>query len=119
MDLERLVDLVEPLGTVGRPAPTALIERQLQLTQQARDLLARRDMSHALTGPERRFVEFVERGEPTRKELAVNHPLREERKPSRNDRSLRLLVRSAGPPVGAVRRLSRTISAQWLSPVTE
>src|SRR6476469_3738989 len=70
---ERLVDLAEPFGAVGCPATTALVERQLQLAQQARDLFARRDMAQARAGPKRCLVEIVERGEPARKELAIDH----------------------------------------------
>src|SRR5258705_5791090 len=77
MDLERLVDLVEPFGTVGGATAAALIERQFQLAQQARDLLPRRYVAHARTGAERGLVEVVERGQPARKELAVNHALGE------------------------------------------
>src|SRR5580704_9920997 len=71
VDFERLVDLAEPFGAVGCAAAAALVERKLQLPQQACDFLARRHMAHARAGPERRLVEVVERGEPAGKELAV------------------------------------------------
>ena len=40
VELERLVDLGEPFGAVGGAAPAALVERQLELAQQTRNLLA-------------------------------------------------------------------------------
>ena len=73
MEFERLVDLVEPLGTVGRAAAAAFIERQFQLAQQAGDLLARGQVAHARTGAERRLVEVVERGETARKKFTIDH----------------------------------------------
>src|SRR5580704_11512752 len=75
VDFERLVDLGEPLGAVGGAAAAALIERQFQLAQQAGHLLARRHMAQARAGAECRLVEVVERGQPTRKELTVDHTL--------------------------------------------
>ena len=63
MDLERLVDLDEPLGPVRGTAPAALIQRQFQLTQQARDFFTRRDVAHARAGSERRLIEVVECGQ--------------------------------------------------------
>src|SRR5882724_3726922 len=75
VDFERLVDLVEPFGPVRRAAPAALIERKLQLAQQARRLFARRDMAEIRAGAERRLIEVVERGETARKELAIDHAL--------------------------------------------
>src|SRR5450631_201828 len=72
VDFERLVDLGEPFRPVGGPAAATLVERQFQLAQQARDLLARRDVTHVRPGTERRLVKIVERGQPARKKLAVN-----------------------------------------------
>src|SRR6185437_14002412 len=77
MKFERLVELVEPFGPVGRAAAAAFVQRQLQLAQQAGDFLAGGDMSEARTGAERGLVEVVERGQAARKELAIDHPLRE------------------------------------------
>src|SRR5258708_35353334 len=48
--LERLVDLGEPFGPVGGAAAAALVERQLELTQQAGHLLARGDIAQARAG---------------------------------------------------------------------
>src|SRR5882724_13363280 len=73
VDFERLVDLVEPFGPVRRAAPAALVERKLQLAQQARHLFARRDMAEIRARAERRLVDVVERGETARKELAIDH----------------------------------------------
>ena len=91
MDFERLVDLAEPLGPVGGAAPAPLVERQLQLAQQARHFLARRYMAEARAGAKRNLVEVVESGQPAREEFAVDDTLKPsiERKPSRNDSSLR------------------------------
>src|ERR1700733_369879 len=75
MDFERLVDLAEPFGPVGRAAAAALVERQFQLAQQAGHLFARRDMAEIRAGAERRLVDIVEAGEAARKELAVDHAL--------------------------------------------
>src|SRR5438046_160948 len=72
VEFERLVDLVEPFGPIRSAAPAALIERKLQLAQQARHLLARRDMAEIRAGAERRLVEVVERGETARKELTID-----------------------------------------------
>src|SRR5947209_11653371 len=72
---KRLVDLSEPFGTVGGAAAAAFVERQFQLTQQAADLLAGRDMPHARPGAERRLVEVVKRGQPTREKFAVDGAL--------------------------------------------
>src|SRR3984957_5471956 len=69
VDFERLVDLAEPFGAVGCAAPAALVERQLQLAQQACDLLTRRHMAHAWAGAKRCLVEIVERGKPAGKEF--------------------------------------------------
>jgi hypothetical protein len=52
MDLERLVDLIEPFGPVGCAAAAALIDRQFQLVQQARDLFPRHRMPHARASAE-------------------------------------------------------------------
>ena len=52
MDLERLVDLIEPFGPVGCAAAAALIDRQFQLAQQARDLFPRHPMPHARASAE-------------------------------------------------------------------
>src|SRR5580700_10070590 len=77
VDLERLVDLAEPLGAAGRAATSALVERQLQLAQQAGDFLARRHMAHVRAGAERCLVEVVQRGQAAGKEFAVNDPFGE------------------------------------------
>src|SRR5882757_2879650 len=73
VDLERLVDLGEPFGPAGGAAAAAFVERQLQLAQQVRDFFARRDMSHAWAGAERRFVEIVERGQAAWKKFAIDY----------------------------------------------
>src|SRR3981081_2305548 len=52
MDFERLVDLAEPFGPVGCAAAAALIDRQFQLPQQARNLFPRHHMLHAGTSTE-------------------------------------------------------------------
>jgi len=75
VDFERLVDLVEPLRPVGGTAAAALVERQLQLAQQARHFLASGDIAEARAGVQRRLVEIVERGQAPREELAVDHAL--------------------------------------------
>src|SRR4051794_33905752 len=75
VDFERLVDLGEPFGPAGGAAATAFVERQLQLTQQAGDLLARGNMSHARTGAERPLVEIVKRGQAAREKFAVDDAL--------------------------------------------
>src|SRR6266436_5682508 len=77
VEFERLVDLVEPFGPVRRAAPAPLIERKLQLAQQARHLFARRDMAEVRAGAERCLVDIVECGEAARKELAIDHALGE------------------------------------------
>src|SRR6266403_610407 len=77
VEFERLVDLAEPFGAVGGAATAALVEREFQLAQQARNLLARGDVTEIRPGAERGLVEVVERGEPAREKLAVHHPLRE------------------------------------------
>ena len=43
---EGLVDLGKPFGPVGSAAAAALVERQLQLPQQAGDLFSRRCVPH-------------------------------------------------------------------------
>src|ERR1700689_2862161 len=63
VDFERLVELIEPFGTVGGAAATAFIERQFELAQQAGDFLACRYMAHARTSAERCLVEVVKRGQ--------------------------------------------------------
>jgi hypothetical protein len=72
MDLERLVHLIEPFGTVGRAAAAALIDRQLQVTQQARDLFPRRHMVYARVGAECCLIKVVERGQAARKKFSVH-----------------------------------------------
>src|ERR1700739_3189604 len=74
--LERLVDLVEPLGAVGGAAAAAFIKRQLQLAQQARHLFPCRDMAKIGPGPKRRLVDIVECSQAARAELSVDHTRR-------------------------------------------
>ena len=50
MHVERLVDLAEPLGAVGRAAAAALVERKLELPQQGRHLFTRGDIDEATLG---------------------------------------------------------------------
>ena len=45
------------------------------LPQQAGDLFSRRCVPHMGAGAEGRLVKIVQRGEPARKELAINHAL--------------------------------------------
>src|SRR5580692_8182962 len=52
-------------------------ERQLELAQQAGDLLAGGDMAEARAGAERGLIEVVERGQSAWEELAVHHPFGE------------------------------------------
>jgi hypothetical protein len=66
MDLERLVHLIEPFGSVGAAA-AALIDRQFQLTQQVRDLFPRRHMVYSRVGAECCLIKVVESGQAARK----------------------------------------------------
>jgi hypothetical protein len=77
VDFERLIDLGKPFGTIGGAAAATFVERQIQLPQQAHDLLARRHMPEARTGAEGRFVEVVEGGETAWKEFPIHHPFGE------------------------------------------
>ena len=77
MELERFVDLGEPLGPVGGAAPTAFIERQLELAEQTRHLFPRRDVAEVRLGAQSGLVDVVERGQAARKELAVDDALGE------------------------------------------
>src|SRR5579883_1399555 len=77
VDLERLVDLAEPFGAVCRAPAPALVERQLELAEQARHLFPRGHMAEIWLGAEGGFIDVVERGQPTRKELAIDHALGE------------------------------------------
>src|SRR5579864_6942168 len=77
VNLERLIDLAEPFRPTGRAASPALIQRQLQLAQQARHLLPRRHMAEVGPGAQRGLVDVVERRQSARKELAINHALGE------------------------------------------
>src|SRR6185295_12422905 len=70
--LKRLVDLSEPFGPVGSAAAAAFVERQFQLTQQAGDFLAGRDMPHARPGAERCLIEVVKRGQAAREKFAID-----------------------------------------------
>src|SRR6202045_3501945 len=71
MDLERLVDLIEPFGPVGCAAAAALIDRQFQLAQQARDLFPRHHMLHARASAER-LIKVVKRSQAAWEKLAIN-----------------------------------------------
>src|SRR3569832_2808324 len=56
VELERLVDLAEPLGAVGSAAAPTLVQREFELTQQARALLACRHVPELRTGTPRFLV---------------------------------------------------------------
>src|SRR5437899_2337438 len=77
VDLERLVDLSEPLGPIGRTAAAALVERKLELAEQARHLFPRGEMAEIGPHAQRRLVDLVEGCQAARKELAVNDALGE------------------------------------------
>jgi len=71
MDLERLVDLVKPFGPVGCTATAALIDRQFQLAQQARNLFPRHHVLHvgASTGC---LSKVIKGGQAARIEFAID-----------------------------------------------
>src|SRR6202165_4387914 len=71
MDFERLVDLPEPFGPVGRAAAAALIDRQFQLAQQARNLLPRHHMLHARASAER-LIKAVKRSQAAWEKFAIS-----------------------------------------------
>src|ERR1700748_7744 len=71
VDIERLVDLIEPFGPVGCAAPAALIDRQFQLAQQARDLSLRHHLLHARAGAEC-LIEVVKRRQAAGIEFAID-----------------------------------------------
>src|ERR1700756_1842817 len=74
VDFQRLVDLAEPFGTVGRAATPSFVQGKLKLAQQARDLFSRRDVAQVGARAQRCLIEVVERGQAAWKEFAVNHP---------------------------------------------
>ena len=71
MDLERLVDLIEPFGPVGSAAAAALIDRQFQLAQQARNFFPHHHMLHARASAER-LIKVVKRSQAAWEKLAIN-----------------------------------------------
>src|SRR5262249_50042259 len=75
VNFQRLVDLAEPFRAIGGAAAAAFVKRQLELAQQARDLLSRRDLTPAGARSQGRFVKIVQCGQASRKEFAVNHTL--------------------------------------------
>src|ERR1700757_5377214 len=72
VELERLVDLGEPLSPIRRPPAPALIQRQLELAEQTRHLFARGDVAEVRLGAEGGFVDIADRRRAARKELPVN-----------------------------------------------
>src|SRR3954454_4271971 len=72
VDLERLVDLIEPLSAVGRAAASALVERKLELAEQARHLLPCGEMAEIGPHAEGGLVDLVQRGQAAREELAID-----------------------------------------------
>ena len=75
MQLEWLVDLAEPFGAIGRTAAPTLIERKVEPTQQTGDFFPGGDMTEVRAGSKGDFVNVVQRGQSTRKELPVHHAL--------------------------------------------
>src|SRR5260370_10764071 len=71
MDFERLVDLAEPFGPVGCAAAAALIDRQFQLAQQARDLFPRPHMPQARASAEF-LVKVVKRSQAAWIKFAID-----------------------------------------------
>jgi hypothetical protein len=71
MDFERLVDLAEPFGPVDCAAAAALINRQFQLAQQARNLFPRHHMLHARASAEF-LVKVVKRSQAAWEKLAID-----------------------------------------------
>src|SRR6185312_454095 len=77
VEIERPVLGSDPFGPGRGTAATALVDRQLQLADQPLYLLARRHMRDARPRSERGSLDLVERGQPVREELAVDHALRQ------------------------------------------
>src|SRR5258706_15879582 len=71
MDFERLVDMAEPFGPVGCAAGPALIDRQFQVAQQARDLFPGHHMPHAPASAEC-LMKVVKRSQPAWIKLAID-----------------------------------------------
>ena len=75
MSFQRPVDLAKPFSAGRGPPAAPLVERQLQVAQQIRHLLAGGHMGHVRPGAQRRLVEIVQRCQTARTG----------RKPSRNE----------------------------------
>src|SRR5258708_13972163 len=72
---ERLSRGGDPFSAGRDASLAALVDRQLERVDQDFDLVARRDVRDGRPLAKRVFVDIVERGEPAREKLAIDHPL--------------------------------------------